>query len=42
MDQIPVMDYHKVLLTDFLESLPIISPRLGRNLSMGFLKKVII
>lgn len=40
MDQIPVMEYHKVLFTDLAESksLPImLSPSLGRNLSMGFL-----
>lgn len=43
MDQIPVMEYHKVLFTDLAESnsLPImLLPRLGINLNMGFLEKV--
>lgn len=40
MDQIPVMEYHKVLLTHLAESNSLfimLTPRLGKNLSMDLL-----
>lgn len=44
-DQIPVMEYHKLLFTDLAKSssLPImLSPKQGKNLRMDFLKNVIV
>lgn len=44
-DQIPVMEYHKLLFTDLEKSssLPImLSPKQGKNLRMDCLKNVIV